>query len=282
LNVELVNIKTRGDRDQHSPLSSLGETGLFTKEIQRAVLEGTVDLAVHSLKDLPTTCPKELVLAAISQREDVVDGLIAPIYRNLHAMPSGSRIGTSSIRRRAQLLYIHPELEVVEIRGNVETRLNLALEGKLDGVVLACAGLNRLSMQSFVTERLGPPQFLPAVGQGALAIECRAEDERTRVLASCINCPKTSCAVQAERTVLAELKGGCSIPMGAWAREVPSDDGQAAMLALDVAILDPNGRVRVSTSLKGPWNDPVGLGHKAVVELCARGAKQLLPGVNVQ
>jgi hydroxymethylbilane synthase len=276
LSVDLVYIKTRGDQDQHSPLTAIGGTGLFTKEIQRAVLDGTVDIAVHSLKDLPTDNPKELMLVAVPVREDVSDALIAPVHRRMQAMPPGSRIGTSSLRRRAQLLYAYPELEVITVRGNVETRLNLALEGKLDGIILAYAGLKRLNLQSNITDQLSPPNFLPAVGQGALGIECRSEDTETQALVSSIDCPQAHCAVLAERAVLAQLQGGCSIPMGAWARELPGKAGEATMLGLDVAVFDPNGKHRVRVSLQGSWDDPVGLGHRAVASLHAKGAKELL------
>ena len=171
-----VEIKTHGDRDRNTPLAAIGGVGLFTKEIQRAVLDGSVDIAVHSLKDLPTQGPAELVLAAVPPREDVADALISPTHRTLDALPPGAKVGTSSPRRRAQLLFRRPDLEVVTIRGNVETRLNQALEGRLDAVVLAWAGLKRLGLESHVTQRLAPPEFLPAVGQGALGIECRRED----------------------------------------------------------------------------------------------------------
>ena len=164
----------------NSPLAAIGGTGLFTKEIQRAVLDGSVDVAVHSLKDLPTQGPQELVLAAVPEREDVADALIAPVHRTLQDLPAGARVGTSSLRRRAQLLHLRPDLDVVTIRGNVETRLNQALEGKLDAVMLAWAGLHRLGLDRHVTQRLEPPTFLPAVGQGALGIECRRDDARTR------------------------------------------------------------------------------------------------------
>src|SRR4051794_36917851 len=168
--VELVEIRTQGDRDRNSPLSAIGGTGLFTKEIHRALLDGTVDLAVHSLKDLPTQGPDGLALAAIPPREEAADALIAPADRRLDALKAGARVGTSSLRRRAQLHWLRPDLVVEELRGNVETRLKRALEGHLDAVILAEAGLRRLGLDRHVTERLGPPRFLPAAGQGALGI----------------------------------------------------------------------------------------------------------------
>jgi hydroxymethylbilane synthase len=162
LTVELVEIKTLGDRDQNSPLAEIGGVGLFTKEIQRALLANSVDLAVHSLKDLPTEQSDKLFLAAVPAREDLADALVAPAYQTLNALPQGARIGTGSPRRRAQILFIRPDLEVVSLRGNIETRLNHALEGELHGVVLACAGLRRLGLEGHITQRLEPPSFLPA------------------------------------------------------------------------------------------------------------------------
>jgi hydroxymethylbilane synthase len=284
LDVELVEIKTQGDRDRNTPLAAMatGGTGLFTKEIQRAVGDGAVDVAVHSLKDLPTQCSPGLVLAAVPVREDVADALIAPGYRTLDALPAGARVGTSSPRRRAQLLYRRPDLEVVTLRGNIETRLNQALEGRLDAVVLAWAGLKRLGLEGHVTHRLEPPAFLPAVGQGALGIECRRGDEDVLALLQPLDDPATHRAVRAERAALAELEGGCIIPMAAWARDVEEDesegrpDGSGSMLAIDAVVFEPDGRERVAASLRGPRDDPDGLGRRAAPALRDRGAEPLL------
>lgn len=270
LEVELVEIKTKGDQDRTSQLSAIGGTGLFTKEIQRALLDGTVAIAVHSLKDLPTRGPDALTLGAVPEREGLADALIAPVHRTLDALPAGARIGTGSLRRRAQLLCLRPDLEVVNLRGNVETRLNQALDGRLDGVVLAEAGLNRLGLDHQITERLGPPRFLPAVGQGALGIECRSDDEQTRRLLAPLNDQATRRAVVAERRVLAELEGGCIIPLAAWARDL---DGK---LALDVAVFDVDGREHVETRLQGPLDDPDELGRRAARILRDLGADRLL------
>jgi hydroxymethylbilane synthase len=176
----VVEIKTQGDRDQNSPLATNGGIGVFTKEIQRELLEGTIDLAVHSLKDLPTQAPPGLALAVVPPREEPGDALIAPTSRTLDALPERARVGTGSLRRRAQLLHLRPDLEVVAVRGNVETRLDQVLQGRLDAVVLAEAGLRRLGLDRHVTQRLAPPAFLPAVAQGALGLECRADDVSLR------------------------------------------------------------------------------------------------------
>lgn len=274
LRVELVEIKTQGDRDRNSPLAAIGGIGLFTKEIQRALLDSTVEIAVHSLKDLPTQGSEELILGAVPVREDAADALIAPVHRTLEALPPGATIGTGSLRRRAQLLHARPDLQVVGIRGNVETRLNQALSGTLDGVVLAEAGLRRLGLAGHVTQRLGPPLFLPAVGQGALGIECRALDASTRALLAPLDDPGTRRAVIAERRTLAELEGGCMIPLAAWGRD--TDDG---LMALDVAVFDPDGLERLFVSATGPRDNPDGLGRQVAEQLRAQGADRLLQRV---
>jgi hydroxymethylbilane synthase len=270
LEVELVEIKTQGDRDRNSPLAAIGGMGLFTKEIQRALVEGTVAVAVHSLKDLPTEGPPGLVLGAVPPREEAADALIAPVHRTLDALPPAARVGTGSLRRRAQLLHLRPELDVVSIRGNIETRLNQALDGRLDAVLLAEAGLRRLGLERHITQRLGPPEFLPAVGQGALGIECRGDDEATRALLAPLDDPETHRAVLAERRVLAELEGGCIIPMAAWARDT------AEGLSLDVAVFDPDGRERVAAAASGPRDDPEELGRRVARTLRDLGAERLL------
>ena len=271
LSVELVEIKTQGDRDRNSPLAAIGGLGLFTKEIQRALAESAVEVAVHSLKDLPTQGVPGLALGAVPPREDTADALIAPAHRTLEALPAGATVGTGSLRRRAQLLHARPDLEVVGVRGNVETRLNRALGGTLDAVVLAEAGLRRLGLEAHVTQRLGPPAFLPAVGQGALGIECRADDAATLALLAPLDDPATRRAVLAERRTLAELEGGCLIPLAAWARDL--DDGR---LALDAAVFDPDGLERVATAVAGPRDDPDDLGRRAARDLLAQGADRLL------
>jgi hydroxymethylbilane synthase len=270
LTVELVEIKTQGDRDRNSPLSAIGGSGLFTKEIQRALVEGVVEVAVHSLKDLPTAGPGSLTLGAVPVREDVADALIAPAAKTLEALPLGATVGTGSLRRRAQLLHARPDLNVVGVRGNVETRLNKALHGELDAVVLAEAGLRRLGLDNHVTQRLGPPSFLPAVGQGALGIECRVDDPATLGLLGALDDPATHRAVVAERRLLAELEGGCMIPLAAFARV---ENGQ---LALNAFVLDPDGRERIEASSTGPIEDPDELGRKVAEILRGQGADRLL------
>ena len=274
--VELIEIKTQGDRDRSSPLAAIGGAGVFTKEIQRAVLDGLADVAVHSLKDLPTRGPDALVLAAVPPREDVADALIAPVHKTLAGLPAGSRVGTSSLRRRAQILFVRPDLEVTTIRGNVETRLNQALDRTLDAVVLAWAGLHRLGLEGHVTQRLEPPDFLPAVGQGALGIECRGDDQATRGLLAVLDDADAHRAVIAERRALAELEGGCMIPMAAWARRETGADDPNGVLALDAVVFEPDGRRRIASSMRGPLDDPDALGRRVAEALRLEGADPLL------
>ena len=256
-----------------SPLAAIGGTGLFTKEIQRAVLDRTVDVAVHSLKDLPTQGPEELTLAAVPPREDVADALIAPVHRTLRLAPAGARVGTGSLRRRAQLLHLRADLDVVTIRGNVETRLNQALEGKLDAVMLAWAGLHRLGLEHHVTERLEPPRFLPAVGQGALGIECRGDDAAPARAPAAARRPGHPPRRRGRARALAELEGGCMIPMAAWARDVETADeaGRAGLLALDAAVFDPDGRERIFAAETGPLDAPRILASASLGPFAPRG-----------
>lgn len=271
LAVELIEIKTLGDRDRNSPLAAIGGAGVFTKEIQRALLDGSVDVAVHSLKDLPTLPVDGLTLGAIPEREEVADALIAPRFAGLDGLPAGATVGTGSLRRRAQLLYIRPDLDVVGLRGNVGTRLEQALGGTLDAVVLAEAGLRRLGLDRHITERLGPPRFLPAVGQGALGIECRADDAATAGLLAGLDHAETRRAVIAERTALAELEGGCVVPLGAWGR----DTGEGRM-ALDVAVFEVDGKARLLAASEGPRDDPRSLGLRVAQTLRDQGAERFL------
>jgi hydroxymethylbilane synthase len=258
----------------------IGGTGIFTKEIQQALLDGSVDLAVHSLKDLPTRSLPQLSIAAIPQREDVADALVAPLARSLERLPAGARVGTGSLRRRAQLLWLRPDLRVLSIRGNVETRLKQALDGTLDAVVLAWAGLHRLGLDMHVTQRLAPPDFLPAIGQGALGIECRADDLSTKHFLLPLEDPTTRGAVLAERSAMAELEGGCMIPMAAWGRSLSDEESSSTLLALDAAVFDPDGRDRVYVRVRGPATDPDELGRRAAQVLRDQGAESLLQRVH--
>jgi hydroxymethylbilane synthase len=271
LTVDLIEIKTHGDRDRNSPLSVIGGAGLFTKEIQRALVDLSVEIAVHSLKDLPTAGPTNLVLGAVPIREEVADVIISPKYQSLANLPHGARVGTGSLRRKAMLLNARPDLSIVAVRGNVETRLNKALSGELDAVVLAEAGLRRLGLDSHITDRLQPPEFLPAVGQGALGIECRQDDIKTRQILSILDDPETHRAVIAERSLLASLEGGCMIPLGALARDVENN-----LFSVEAAVFDSEGREKIVASAVGPRDDPQRLGLHVANLLREKGAERLL------
>ncbi|MBI1324052.1 hydroxymethylbilane synthase [bacterium] len=269
--IELVRISTAGDRDRNSPLAAVGGMGLFTKEIQRALMDEQVDIAVHSLKDLPTAAPDALTLGAIPPRELAFDSLISPKYRTLQDLPKGARVGTSSLRRKAQLLNIRPDLIVEPIRGNVETRLNRASDADMAAVILAQAGLTRLGLIGHETEALVPPRFLPAVGQGALGIECRVADQRTRQLLAPLNDAPTRAAVLAERHLLRLLEGGCMIPLSAWGR---SD--APGRLRLTGRVFSPDGDRMVEAEAEAGIQDPESLGATVAELLLKKGAAELL------
>ncbi len=215
---DVVPITTSGDRIQNRPLSEAGGKGLFTKEIEEALLGGSIDLAVHSAKDMPTILPDGLVIAAYLPREDVRDAFISPRHASLDALPAGATVGTSSLRRQAQVLRGHPHLRVAGLRGNVETRLRKLEAGDADATLLACAGLNRLGLQHRITAPIDTGIMLPAVAQGAIAIEIRAADEATAALLGAINHQETALCVTAERAFLARLDGSCRTPLAGLAR----------------------------------------------------------------
>jgi hydroxymethylbilane synthase len=215
---EIVIIKTSGDKQQMSPLSEIGGKGIFIKELEEALLEETIDLAVHSVKDVPTDTPPRLMFPAVCRREDVRDCLVAPSGATIASLRQGARIGTGSLRRQAQLRHIRPDLDVRDLRGNVDTRLRKVASGEYEGVMLAKAGLDRLGLGGRITETLSPEVFLPAVGQGAIAVECRLNDTGAAEVVAGLDDAESRTAIIAERSLLAALHGGCQVPLGAWAR----------------------------------------------------------------
>lgn len=273
--VELVEITTAGDRDRTTPLATMGGTGVFVSALRDALREGTVDLAVHSLKDLPTTPEDDLVVAGIPRREDPRDALVARDGLTLGELPAGSTVGTGSPRRRAQLEALGLGLELRELRGNVDTRLAKVSDGELDAVVLAQAGLARLSRTSVVTEVLDPIQMLPAPGQGALAIEVRAADSVTRAAVAALDDADTRACVVAERAVLAQLEAGCSAPIGALAEIVLGDDGDE--LSLRVVVASPDGTGELRRSATGLPADAERVGRALARLLIEDGAADLAP-----
>jgi len=212
--VELLIVSTKGDRVTDRPLSQVGGKGLFTKEIEEALLDGSAHFAVHSMKDMPTDQPEGLIFGAVPEREDPRDVLVGA---TLDELPQGARVGTGSARRREQLTLLRPDIQLLELRGNVDTRVRKQREGGYDAIVLASAGLRRLGRGDDISQDLSVEQMIPAVGQGALAIQCRADDADTLQALSLINHPPTAIAIDAERAFLIELEGGCSVPAGAHA-----------------------------------------------------------------
>ncbi|RNL62273.1 hydroxymethylbilane synthase [Nocardioides marmoriginsengisoli] len=270
----LVPVSTEGDVST-APLASLGGTGVFVSALRDALLAGEVDVAVHSLKDLPTAAADGIALAAVPEREDPRDAIIARDGLTLGELPVGSKVGTGSPRRVAQLEALGLGIELVGLRGNVDTRIGQVTSGKLDAVVLARAGLARLGRAGEITETIDPIQVLPAPGQGALAIECRASDtELVAALAAALDDPHTRAAVECERMVLAELEAGCSAPVGALAEVVEGEDGAELWIRAVASSLD--GALSVRLSASGPYDDPIGLGRKLAAEMIADGAHTLL------
>ena len=268
--VQLVEITTEGDVND-APLATMGGTGVFVGAVRYALLAGSVDVAVHSLKDLPTQPAEGIALAAVPTREDPRDAVVARDGLTLGELPASSRIGTGSPRRAAQLEALGLGLEIREIRGNVDTRIAKVRSGEYDAVVLALAGLVRLGRADEATEVLDPLQMLPAPGQGALAIECRSNDTELLSQLAGLEDPASRAAVSAERAVLATLEAGCSAPVGAWAEVVEGDELWIRAVALSL-----DGGLSVRKSMTGEVGDAVGTGNRLASEMLADGAADLM------
>jgi len=270
---DLVTFKTTGDKKLDEPLSAIGAKGLFTHEIEVALAKGKIDCAVHSLKDLPTDLPEELEIAALLEREDPRDVLVVNRQtgaEGLDDLPAGSRVGTSSLRRRAQLMARRPDLEVVELRGNVPTRLDKVEKGSVHAAVLAAAGLIRLGVQQRISMFLEPPDWLPAPGQGAIAIQIRSDDGRMHDLLRPLNDARTALATRAERSFLAALEGGCQVPIGAL---VSDASGQPTLYGM---VADLTGRHIVRGSRVLDADAPEETGEALAAEVRSRGGGSLL------
>jgi hydroxymethylbilane synthase len=267
--VDLVPITTQGDV-KAGPLVQIGGQGLFTKEIQRALLDGSVDVAVHSCKDLPTAQVEGLVIAAVPPRESTADVLVSYKADSIESLPAQARVGTGSLRRKAQLLHLRPDLVVEDIRGNVETRLRKLEEGAFDAIVLAEAGLKRLGLAAGIAHIIRRETMLPAVGQGALAIEARANDAETQSLLAALDDQESHQAVVAERSLLFELRAGCSAPVGGWARV---ENGR---LILDAVVLSADGKRRLVADDATAPAEAVELGRRVAERLLAQGASELI------
>lgn len=271
---ELIVIKTSGDRFVEQPLRDIGGKGLFVKEIEQALLDGDIDCAIHSMKDLPAELAGNLILAAVPEREDPRDVLVTRDGTPLAALPAGSRVGTSSLRRRALCLALRPDLAVEDLRGNVDTRLRKLEAGDLDAILLAAAGLNRLGIAPSGARPLAPDPFLPAIGQGALAIESRP-DEIAEILAA-LDDPTTHTCTRAERAVMAALGGSCHTPVAAHATMSGAD------LVLDGVIASPDGARVIRGREHGSATDPESIGHRLAADLLARGGEAILAELDVR
>lgn len=273
LEVELTIIKTIGDKILDVPLAKVGGKGLFVKEIEDALLARSVDLAVHSMKDVPSELPEGLEIGIVPEREDPRDVLIMRQGKSLSDLAKGARIGTSSLRRSAQLKHLRPDIETLDLRGNLDTRLRKLEEGMYDAIVLAAAGLHRMGWQDRITSYLDPSEFVPAIGQGALGIEIRTDDEEARRLLSPLHDPDTATAVEAERAFLKELEGGCQVPIGGNARV----KGETVEFSGLVASLD--GREIFRDTRSAPRKDAGLLGRQMARDLLEAGARRILEEV---
>jgi len=268
--VDLVKIKTKGDKILDAPLSKVGGKGLFVKEIEEALLKKEVDLAVHSLKDVPAALQKGLKLSAYPKREDPRDAFVSSLFGRVEDLPQGASVGTSSLRRSAQLLHLRPDLQIVPLRGNVDTRLRKLESGDLQAIVLAAAGLRRLGLSARITALLLPEVVLPAIGQGVLGLEVREDDRKTQELISLLNDPETELAARAERAFLKELEGGCQVPLAGYAR-VEKD-----RIVLDGMVAELDGSVVLRQQRSGGKEKPEEVGVALARQLKAAGADRIL------
>ncbi|HEY3982851.1 hydroxymethylbilane synthase [Cedecea sp.] len=273
LTVELVPMVTRGDVLLDTPLAKVGGKGLFVKELELAMLDGRADIAVHSLKDVPVAFPEGLGLVTICERDDPRDAFVSNHYQTLDALPAGSIVGTSSLRRQCQIAEQRPDLVIRSLRGNLGTRLGKLDKGEYDAIILAVAGLNRLKMQDRIRYALPPEVSLPAVGQGAVGIECRLDDERTKALLAPLNHHETAIRVSAERAMNMRLEGGCQVPIGSYAE---LKDNELWLRALVGA---PDGSVMVRGERRGKPEDALAMGVSLAEELLDNGAREILADV---
>lgn len=254
ITVELLVLKTKGDIILDVPLAKVGGKGLFVKEIEEALLDGRAHIAVHSMKDVPMQLPAGLTLGVIPKRANFKDLFLSVNYASLDTLPQGAKVGTSSLRRQAQLLTLRPDLEIVSLRGNVETRLRKLTSGEFDAIIMAAAGMERLGLTAPVMVELGPPHFLPACGQGAIGLEYRSDDAVLHNLLRFMNDEETFVTVSAERGFLAGLEGGCQVPIAAYAQL--RDD----QIHLEGLVASPDGKTRIIKSTSGPAQDAYSLG----------------------
>ena len=270
LQVELLKMSTQGDRILDSPLAKIGGKGLFVKELEQGLLDGRADLAVHSMKDVPAELPDGLCLGAILDREDPRDAFVSVQYPGVDDLPEGARVGTSSLRRQCQLRARRPDLQILDLRGNVGTRLGKLDAGDYDAIVLACAGLKRLGLSERITHALTPEEMLPAIAQGVIGIECRADDRRVRDLIEPLNHAATAQRTAAERAMNAALAGGCQAPVAGYSL---LNDGVIELRGL---VGQPDGSEVIRGDIRGPAEQAAALGKQLAEDLLARGADTIL------
>ena len=273
LEIELVKIVTQGDRILDRPLAEIGGKGLFLKELERAMLDGEADLAVHSTKDVPAGMAQGLVLDAVLPRANPYDALVSRKGQLLADLPAGSRIGTSSLRRKSQLLALRPDLEVADLRGNVDTRLRKLDEGQYDAIILACAGLQRLGLGERITETLQPPDWLPASTQGIIGLQCRQDDSDTRSLIEPLADSDTMVVASAERAVARVLEATCQVPLAAHA---VLENGTVHLRSI---VSTTNGKESIRASGESPASDAVALGERVAADLLTNGAGKIIAGL---
>ncbi len=271
--VTLKKIVTKGDKILDVPLAQIGGKGLFTKEIEEEILDGTVDLAVHSLKDMPTVLPEGLCLTAITERANVGDAFVSNKYNSFEELPQGAILGTSSLRRKAQLLAARPDLKIIDLRGNVDTRLRKLDEGQYDAIILAAAGLERLGHKDRIKEVIPPTVCLPAVGQGALAIECRSNDPEVQEMLDFLNHIPTRIATSAERAFLGLVEGGCQVPIGVHA-DVENDE-----IKIEAIIASLDGQTILRQTTSGKATEAVVLAKALGNDMLVNGGQEILAAI---
>jgi hydroxymethylbilane synthase len=273
MEAEIVIIKTAGDKMQHMPLTQIGGKGIFVKELEEALLEETIDLAVHSVKDIPTDIHSRLMFPAVCRRDDVRDCLVGSTLANLR---QGARVGTSSLRRQAQLLHLRPDLDIRDLRGNVDTRLRKVESGEYEAVMVSKAGLDRLGLSQRISETLEPDVCMPAVGQGAIAVECRLRDTEAGDILAPLDNGETRTAIIAERALLGAVHGGCQVPLGAWARI------ERGELVMDACVCSVDGLQYVKQRAAAPPDQAATLGEHMARLLIEAGAQSILEEVGRQ
>lgn len=275
LEIELVRMVTQGDKILDAPLAKIGGKALFVKELELAMLEGDAEIAVHSMKDVPVELPEGLHLPVILQREEPLDAFVSTKFSTFTELPEGARVGTSSLRRQCQLLSLRPDLKILSLRGNVGTRLQKLDDGDYEAIILSAAGLIRLGMKERITEKMSITASLPAIGQGAIGIECRNDDERINNIIATLNHGETQIRVKAERALNQRLKGGCQVPIGGYA---VIDDG---LLTLHGLVGQPDGSSIIKGSLTGPSEEAEEIGFAVADDLLSRGAGAILKALYV-